>query len=108
VHLSDFGHSGFLFAGGAKGNQAFKNAKIVWPMKYTYVLPCTLLLCYPMENVNLEISIIISKECRSFKNIWIKKKIVKENEASFGKFQIILLFEIKSSTLFNYVGPRTC
>jgi hypothetical protein len=29
VHLSDFGHSGFLFARGAKGNQAFKNAKIV-------------------------------------------------------------------------------
>jgi hypothetical protein len=29
VHLSDFGHNGFLFAGGAKGNQAFKIAQIV-------------------------------------------------------------------------------
>jgi hypothetical protein len=29
VHFSDFGHNGFLFVGGAKGNQTFKNAKIV-------------------------------------------------------------------------------
>jgi hypothetical protein len=29
VHFFDFGHSDFLFANGAKGNQAFKNAKIV-------------------------------------------------------------------------------
>jgi len=29
VHFFDFGHDGFLFVGGAKENQAFKNAKIV-------------------------------------------------------------------------------
>jgi hypothetical protein len=27
VHFSDFGHGGFLFVGGAKGNQVVKNAK---------------------------------------------------------------------------------
>jgi hypothetical protein len=31
------------------------------------------LLCYPMGIVDLEISIIISKECKNFKNIWIKR-----------------------------------
>jgi hypothetical protein len=59
-----------------------------------------------MGNVDLEISIIIFKESRKFKNI--NKIIVKENEASFGNFQTILFLKIKSSTLINYVGPRTC
>jgi len=59
------------------------------------------LLCYPTWNVDLEISIIIFFKCRNFKNIRIKifKKIAKENETSFGNFQTILFFEIKSSTL---------
>lgn len=59
-----------------------------------------------MGNGDLEISIIIFRESRTFKNI--NKIIVEENEESFGNFQTILFFEIKSWTLINYVGPRTC
>jgi hypothetical protein len=47
-----------------------------------------------MGNGDLEISIIIFRESRTFKNI--NKIIVEENEESFGNFQTILFFEIKS------------